>query len=71
MISRIELTNYQPYLGDHAVDLQEGVTLIEASYDDDDRASNRGGKSALLEAIPFAMAVGVGMSPAGAMCPRE
>lgn len=55
MISRIELTNYQPYLGDHAVDLQEGVTLIEASYDDDDRASNRGGKSALLEAIPFAM----------------
>lgn len=55
MISRIELLNYQPYLGAHAVDLKDGVTLIEASYDDDERSSNRGGKSALLEAIPFAM----------------
>lgn len=55
MITKIEMQNFQPFYGEHSVQLQPGVTLIEAAYDDNPTASNRGGKSALLESIAFTM----------------
>ena len=54
-VARIELRNWARYAGEVAVDLGPEVYAVEAEWDGDKARSNWGGKSKLVEAIPFAL----------------
>lgn len=55
MIIGIELRNFMCYRGEHAIDLEARAYAIVARREDDPMRSNWSGKSALLEAIDFAL----------------
>lgn len=54
-VARIELRNWARFAGEVAVDLGPEVYAVEAEWDGDKARSNWGGKSKLVEAIPFAL----------------
>jgi hypothetical protein len=54
-IKRLELQNWLRYGGKHVVELHAGVYAVTAQYDDNPRRSNWAGKTALVEAVPFAL----------------
>lgn len=54
-VVRLELRNWGPYRGDHALDLGPEVYAVVARYDSNAELSNAAGKSSLLGAIRFAL----------------
>lgn len=55
MLRRIELLNWQCFRGTHGIDLEPKAYALTARYETDPGRSNWGGKSAVLEAIDFAV----------------
>lgn len=53
-VARIRLHNWMRFRGDHEIVLSPGVHAVTAKWEHDRDRSNWGGKSSLLEAIPFA-----------------
>lgn len=54
-LDRIELQNWMPFGGDHALDLPEGPIAVVARYAENERRSNWAGKTAFLEAIEWCL----------------
>lgn len=54
-IASLTMCNWQPYRGEHRLELQPKAYAVTAVRDGDANASNWSGKSALLEAVDFAL----------------
>ena len=55
MIRQITLRNWQAFRGEHIINLESKAYAITATYETDPQRSNWAGKSALLEAVEFAL----------------
>lgn len=54
-VARIELDNWGPFKGDHAIDLKPTVYAVVATHEDDPERSNWIGKTWFLSAVLFAL----------------
>jgi DNA repair exonuclease SbcCD ATPase subunit len=54
-LKAVHLHNWLRYRGEHLVELRAGVYAVTAQYDENPRRSNWAGKTALVEAVPFAL----------------
>ena len=66
IIAKLRLENWMPYGGVHELNLGPGAHAIVARRKDDEESSNWAGKSALLEAVRFAV---YGALPTGMLTP--
>lgn len=55
IVRRIALENWLCFRGEHGVDLPAGLVAVVAEYEGQPGRSNMGGKTALLEAVAFAL----------------
>ena len=54
-IEKLELCNWMPFRGQHALTLPSGAIAVVGRYEENERRSNWSGKTALLEAIRWAI----------------
>jgi DNA repair exonuclease SbcCD ATPase subunit len=55
IIEKIELTGFGSYKNHTIVEIQQGITAIVASYDDNSKRSNAGGKTTIVMSILYAI----------------